>query len=87
LSRRTSKRKIAIYPAAGKPTELGKLKWQIFRREVHRTMRAKAKPVGTFGAKHVPAQPLISTPSDLHLFSKDDVYDPSETGEAFCDAE
>jgi hypothetical protein len=35
----------------------------------------------------VPAQPVDATPSDINLFSKGGVYDPSETGEAFRVAE
>jgi len=35
----------------------------------------------------VPAQPVDATPSDINLFTKGGVYDASETGEAFCDAE
>jgi hypothetical protein len=33
------------------------------------------------------SQPVDATPSDMNLLSKGGVYDPSESGGAFCDAE
>ena len=35
----------------------------------------------------LPAQPVDAIPSDINLFSKGGVYDVSETGKAFRDAE